>query len=66
MPWWNVDHEIPKFAARHRFQVIADGIQMPAGDELGGGLDGRPGLANEGFQAASSLLPIDLVDQGGP
>ena len=51
-------------SAADRVEVFADGVEMPAGDEVGGGLNDMPCLPDELTQAAPGYFPVDLSDEG--
>ena len=61
----NVDQQIADLAARDRFQVLDDGVDMPAGDERRGWLDDRPGETDELTQTARGQFAVNLVSEAG-
>ena len=63
MPGRDVDQQVADMALGNRFQVLADGIQVPAGHKLRRGLDHRPSLADELTEAPLGQFLLDLGGQ---
>ena len=66
MPRRDIEEQVSDLAAGNRFEVLYDGVDVPAGYEGRGGLDDRPRLADELPEAARSQLRVDFVPEARP
>jgi hypothetical protein len=65
MAWRLVDQQVADLPAGDRFQVIDDGVNVPARDERSRWLDDRPSLENEVAEVARGYLRVKLVEDSG-
>jgi hypothetical protein len=61
----HVDQQIADLAARHRREVLDDGVDVPARDERSRRLDDWPSLEHELAEAARGQLAVNLVAESG-
>ena len=57
---WHVDQQIADLAARYRFEMIDDRVDMPARDERRKRLDDGPRLAHELAEISRRQLALNL------